>query len=124
MASLKYQLSLEEPGTGQPLGMQFGVSADAAEQCHFEGCENPAVHECSVLIFCKEYGCGAMICENHCSRSYVVTQGKKSDKCQYVCHRDKARVIVVSILSKLIPLLFILAIASLIVHFQQLDPLF
>ena len=54
----------------------------------------------------------------------MVTQGKKSDKHQYVCHRDRARVTVVSILSKVIPLLIILAIASLLVHFQQFDTYF
>ena len=44
--------------------------------CYFEGCPNVAKYQCRVVLCCKNFGCGRMMCGDHKNKKCIKAEGK------------------------------------------------
>ena len=62
----------------QAMGMPQNVT-----MCYKEGCHNLATKQCKCFIYCKDYGCGKMMCDEHHNTKCIARGRDRS--IYYVC---------------------------------------
>mmetsp|Transcript_4463 Transcript_4463/g.5504 ORF Transcript_4463/g.5504 Transcript_4463/m.5504 type:complete len:114 (+) Transcript_4463:193-534(+) len=91
--------------TGMPRGMA---------QCYYKDCPKPGVKQCRVILCCKDYGCGNMMCDQHVNKRCIARNGKHGPP-QYACRKCEGAAHRCSYFVMVIPCLFFLVILAAIV---------